>query len=344
MKHILLLICLLSTVYTDICNAVYVRNNGLNNEYTSKDKIDRLPGYINISAQEVSLFADFNNAGSGKIDLYVINDTNKSQSFSCAWRDLTIKLEFQTKDGSWVRAQEHLYHFCGNAYSRYILPPQHYFKIDGYFPSSGQKKTIRYRRYQHNGVVSHTGIGYVKSKDIKNSFLDRMALYHSTHHYPIRVLLGEIPFLRNSKARIAAINILSQRRFKRENVIPVLERVINDIDAEVRKHAQKEIVKAKIYFGSFEFVTKVATGEITFPNIYNHKKWVDVKKIALSTLVEKEVFYNEDILPTLRKLFNSKDQRIIDMLNEMLEDILNNYDNEDLDLFCEELEEKGIYR
>ena len=78
-------------------------------------KVKRLPEQVVSRPGSLSLFADYANATNGVITLYLVNRSGKDIDIPCQDYDPYAKLEGEL-DGRWVRAQEHVFSWCGNSY------------------------------------------------------------------------------------------------------------------------------------------------------------------------------------------------------------------------------------
>jgi hypothetical protein len=135
-----------------------------------------LPAGISAKDGEVSLVADYKNAGEQGVPLYLINQTHRAISFPDQGDDLYIKLETQSKDGQWLRAQSHTYSFCGNSYGARVLQPGMHYHMLGYRPKTGEKGVIRFAIQSDQILVSNIGEGLFAPVDVENSAYDRMSL------------------------------------------------------------------------------------------------------------------------------------------------------------------------
>lgn len=134
-----------------------------------------LPKHVVAPKGELTLFADFDHRDPEMgIPLYLVNRTVKIQSIPVQDEDPYTKLEFQEKEGFWVRAQTHRDSFCGNSYYSRDLKPGEFFLFSGYSPASGTKAKIRYHNGK-SGLLSNAGDGYYLEEDRDAAALDSMA-------------------------------------------------------------------------------------------------------------------------------------------------------------------------
>jgi hypothetical protein len=82
-----------------------------------------LPAHVVAAQGELTLFADFDRAGSGGVPLYLVNRTGDAVTLSSQDRRVFVKLEFEDPEGHWARAQNHLFGFCGLSYFPVTLGP-----------------------------------------------------------------------------------------------------------------------------------------------------------------------------------------------------------------------------
>ena len=140
-----------------------------------------LPANLNDSiTQPLQLIADPESKKDSGIPLYLINSSKKPVTLSTQDGDLYIKLETQEADGSWVRAQAHLFSGCGNSYISITLKPGFHLRIPGYQPKEGRPAKIRFKS-QKNNLVSQVVDGLVLDQDIADAAIDQMSVQEIPH-------------------------------------------------------------------------------------------------------------------------------------------------------------------
>lgn len=135
-----------------------------------------LPETIPAPEGELTLFADYKNAGGGKVPLYLVNRTTGRVSLSAQDGDIYLKLERKPEDGHWERVQTHQDSWCGNSYYPVELDPGNHFVFSGYFPAKGTGSQVRFRSYGSTPLVSNEGEGFFLEEDRLAAGVDPMAL------------------------------------------------------------------------------------------------------------------------------------------------------------------------
>lgn len=120
---------------------------------------EALPTSVKPVAGEVTLVADY--AGKwpiGTIPVYLINASTNDVDLGAQDGDVYLKLEVEDPQGHWVRAQSHIFSWCGNSYfNGRKVRPGHFFLIEGYQPEKGEKRKVRYSFYHQELKLSSNG-------------------------------------------------------------------------------------------------------------------------------------------------------------------------------------------
>lgn len=249
-----------------------------------------LPSYVKAELGDLTLFADIEHPEARGIPLYLINRTGKSINFDCQEGDVYIKLEMQTPDGQWERAQDHQNSDCGNSYYRELLPSGMHFRMLGYQPTQGEPAKIRYVCYGSEACTSNAGEGLYTPMDVKASQTDSIAWYRSigvihSHFNPkprvkdgtielkVAILklaeqLGEVPAVRSSAAQwLKELEAASSPTAEQRQAIPILRDIIQRNWGVRKGHtrilqtcldAVKTGKNAKTEFGSLQKYPEVA--------------------------------------------------------------------------------------
>ena len=220
-----------------------------------------LPKHVVAPEGRLTLFADFGDIRGENIILYLVNRTSVPAQFEWQDGDIYVKLEFMNDQGVWTRAQAHRYSGCGTSYAATpVLAPGRYFKFLGYFPSEGEAKEVRYRRYAGNEVryrryavnldlVSNVGRGRVRLAEVKAAATDRMAIKTGDFAFVSRIATGELKLPKDKhdwvNPREVAVYTLAHERFKKEAVAPILERLLEDADKDVARGARHALYQVK---------------------------------------------------------------------------------------------------
>ena len=130
-----------------------------------------LPEFVEDNEGQVTLWADFAKADEKGVPLYLVNQTNEDCSFASQDHDIYMKLEFKNDAGKWQRAQAHLSSWCGNSYYNVALPARHFFEFRGYYPTEGQRVTVRYAS-RNGDIQSNLGEAMVSDADLEAVALD----------------------------------------------------------------------------------------------------------------------------------------------------------------------------
>lgn len=190
-----------------------------------------LPGHIQASEGQVSLFADYGSIQTnGRVPVYLVNKSAKDLVLNAQDGDIYLKLQYQDTDGNWVRAQPHGYSWCGNSYVRRKVRSGYYLLVSGYQPINGTPRPVRYRLYsQAIEAVSNTGDGVVADLDIKRASSDVMSIHEGTFEYVSKVALSDMPVENKMDhmrdLRRTAIWAIASGRFDPEESLQVLLRV-----------------------------------------------------------------------------------------------------------------------
>jgi hypothetical protein len=225
--------------------------------------------------------------------VYLINASTNDVNLESQDGDVYLKLEVQDSQGKWVRAQPHAFSWCGNSYfNPPKVRPGHFLTIEGYQPDKGDKRKIRFSLYhQKIALSSNAGEGIASSQDIDLASRDAMAVMYGSFEFVSKVALGEIQ-IKNELDHIkdlqgTAIRMLgSSKKFDPSASRQVLREV------QKRFPKRKEDVGQAMWVlnarpvteGSFEFVSKVALGEIRLDPME------DLQGLAIRVLGESENF------------------------------------------------------
>jgi len=78
-----------------------------------------------------------------------------------------VKLQAKEEDGSWARAQGHVFSWCGNSYfATPKLSDGHFLELRGLSAPAGEMREVRYRLYGRD-VVSNAGKGRVDPAEVR---------------------------------------------------------------------------------------------------------------------------------------------------------------------------------
>lgn len=216
--------------------------------------IEQLPKNIATSDGELSLWADYSNTFKESITVYLINQTGEVIGVPTQDGNPYLKLEGQRPNDLWVRAEPHIYSWCGNSYfNSPEIPPDHFLRINGWYPSTGTETQVRYTIFNTLGLTSNTGRGRIQPESVQDAKYDAMAIRYGDLDL-IRTVIFEKkdtgnqwPYLTNS-----AIRRLDD--FPPEQTIPIIEAVLNDgrygeraIDDTIRTYAKHAPDKASRY-------------------------------------------------------------------------------------------------
>jgi hypothetical protein len=134
-----------------------------------------LPAHVSAGDGKVTFFADFENAGTKGVPLFLVNRTERPLEMMTQDHDPYLKLEYRDEQGRWIRAQPHLSSWCGNSYYPVTLPSGQHFQFFGYQASEGASATVRYRSERNPELVSNAGAGRVNPVDLAAAVMDDMA-------------------------------------------------------------------------------------------------------------------------------------------------------------------------
>lgn len=223
--------------------------------------LQRLPGHVSAAPGKLTLFADYKDisdatarvpesAGPGfdkTIKLYVVNRTGKKVILPAQDGDLYLKQEVLAENGLWVRAQTHLYSWCGNSYMAVEVPDESYITRPGAFHSKGKKRKVRYRVYERNrpelekALVSNVAEALVPEAAMEAARFDAMSVNHvpQTLRYcfpealtsrPLRVYRVNLPALGKPTPQRAAAALALLKSYGQAHIF--------------RRHAKKLVAEA----------------------------------------------------------------------------------------------------
>lgn len=159
------------------------------------DHVAKLPSHLPAPASGLAVLADYAHPGAKGIPVYLVNRSGQELKLNAEDFDPYLKLERREADGSWKRAQSHLYSKCGNSYYAVILPTDHFLVFHGYRPAKGQSATVRYRFYQGGQeLVSNEGAGLVDEAEMKKAETDAMNIREGNFSRVRSVALGQLLF------------------------------------------------------------------------------------------------------------------------------------------------------
>jgi hypothetical protein len=209
------------------------------------ENISELPKHIVAPPGEITLVADFDHPTkknatswspeSWEIPVYLINRSGKKIELAAQDGDVYLKLEYQSSEGQWKRAQPHQYSSCGNSYFMSpTIAPERFMVIKGYEPTQGDKSAIRFRFYQQTiEVASNVGRGLVSREDIQKAENDAMAVRTGDLTFVASVARGErvlqntLDHIRGPELRRSALFALTSGRFDETQVRVVLKQIVD---------------------------------------------------------------------------------------------------------------------
>lgn len=137
--------------------------------------VSELPPHVKAPQGELTLYADYDEVWQGKTVLYLVNRTAEDTQLRAQDYDLFLKLETRAADGRWLRAQTHVYSWCGNSYHHMILEPDTFIEILGWLPEEGEEREIRYKFYSDVEIASNVGAGLVDPVELGLAQYDEMS-------------------------------------------------------------------------------------------------------------------------------------------------------------------------
>ena len=151
-----------------------------------------------------------------------------------------------------MRAQPHAFSWCGNSYfDRPQVRPGHFLLIEGYQPTNGEPRKIRFSLYhQELALSSNAREGLASAGDIDLASHDAMAVMEGTFELVSAVALGETR-LTNEMDHIkdlqeVAIRTLASPRFDPAGSRRVLSNVLkkfperkSDVDSAIQSLRQR---------------------------------------------------------------------------------------------------------
>jgi hypothetical protein len=207
--------------------------------------VSSLPEHVEAPEGQLTLFADFKDVRKDGVVLYLVNRTDDPVKFPAQGGDIFVKLECKDERGNWVRAQTHVYGWCGNDYHAVNLKPGHYFKFLGYLPAKGGEVEVRYRRYAGRpDLVSNVGKGRVSLDERWAAGTDSMAIRTGSLAFvsaiatgKLRVTAAKSDWMTPRQEAILTLAVVRDR-FSKEDVAPILKALLEDDDKDVARWAQ----------------------------------------------------------------------------------------------------------
>ena len=225
-----------------------------------------LPDHVEAPEGKITLFADFADVDGEAVTIYLINRSDKRVAFAAQDDNPYLKLESLDDDGRWERAQVHHSSWCGNSYfHRPILGPNEYFKTQGYFPSRGEQRTVRYRVFNNFAyilgdevtdrplwmrddleqlpirLVSNTGIGNVVASEIEAARRDSLASAFGRWETVRDLVLGVTKGTGFLFSRTQTVEQLW--RFPTEESLSMLDDLINGSDRSASASAMRALAR-----------------------------------------------------------------------------------------------------
>ena len=256
---------------------------------TTDQPNEALPKQVKVEPGKVTLFADY--AGKwpiGSIPVYLINASTNDVDLMAMSSNVNLKLEAMDAKCKWVRAQPHEFSHCVAGLCDRRIRPGHFITIEGYQPEKGEKQRIRFSLYgQQIALSSNAGDGTASARDIDLAWRDGGAVLWGSFEFVSKVALGEIQMETVEDRQEAAIRMLGHsKRFdpsaSRQVLLEVLKRFPKCkyyVDEALRLENARAVAD-----GPFEFVTKVALGEIQLDHME------DLQALGIRVLGESERF------------------------------------------------------
>ena len=199
--------------------------------------LSKLPAHVKASADKLTLFADYSDVRNEGVALYLVNRTGKKLSFESQDGQLYIKLEAKEKNGTWARAQGHMFSWCGNSYFMHPeLPHGHFLRLHGHYPRKGETREVRYRFYG-NDLVSNVGQGRVDPAEIKKCRGDSFAAKFGDFDTVAAIAGKKVATTKRDHIEVRPYAVTLLGRFKHARSVKLLTRLLRDNDPTIRKNA-----------------------------------------------------------------------------------------------------------
>jgi len=234
-----------------------------------------LPEHIIAPEGELTLFADYGDAPTSPVVLYLVNRTPHRIAFSAQDSDIYVKLEAETETERWERAQPHRHSGCGNSYMVFpILAPGQYFRFSGYLPSDGELRNVRYRLYREEAfvvddktdatdlflhekefdkyplqLVSNAGMGRIRAEDVEESRRDGFALGMGPFEVVRDLVMGMKPGESTTLSQWAVDALGS---FPTEESLALVRGLLPDPDEQTGKAAMRALARMGLKSASAE--------------------------------------------------------------------------------------------
>jgi len=199
--------------------------------------LEKLPAHVEAPAGRLTLFADYKDVRDGHVALYLVNRTGTTQVFESQDGKLYLKLQAKEPDGTWARAQGHVFSWCGNSYFiEPALPDGHFWRLRGLFPAKGEKREVRFRHYG-TGLVSNAGEGRIDPAEIEKCRGDSFAARFGDFATVAAIADGKVQTTKRDHIRVRPFAAYHLRRFKHARCVALLERLLREEDPQVRRNA-----------------------------------------------------------------------------------------------------------
>jgi len=199
--------------------------------------LSKLPAQVKAPADKLTLFADYGDVRREEVALYLVNRTGKKLSFESQDGQLYIKLQAKEKNGTWARAQGHLFSWCGNSYFMHPeLPHGHFLRLRGHYPGKGETREVRYRFYG-NDLVSNVGQGRVDPAEIKKCRGDSFAAKFGDFETVAAIAEKKVATTKRDHIEVRPYAVALLGRFKHARCVKLLTRLLRDNDPTIRKNA-----------------------------------------------------------------------------------------------------------
>lgn len=186
--------------------------------------VQELPKRVVAPADQLTLFADYEDRLLGGVVIYFVNRTARSI-------DLTLHdglnpqlwLEAKGSDGQWHRASQ--LPWCHVGMSPLQVTPQHFVLLLGRQHEKGEEREVRYRLRQLN-VVSNAGKGFIDPAQARQARYDVVSMAQADIDLVKEVLFDEIDIPEEARHDCRSMAIRRLPKLPRQEALGMLRRVL----------------------------------------------------------------------------------------------------------------------
>jgi hypothetical protein len=154
----------------------------------SKHPIEKLPNYIPLKEGKVYLWADTSKIDSNKIQLLIINNTQRKLNFN-GYQLAMIQPEFRDNTKNWIRFSPFFFGWCGTPYAfERVIPPNEFFVALEYIQIGQIKSKVRFTFYGTDIESSNSFTWFIDTSQTEYAKYDDIAYKYCDVEYLINII------------------------------------------------------------------------------------------------------------------------------------------------------------